>query len=301
MTYELTIKCCNLLKEQVYDNMQIIIVDNASTNYSSKVLKKYCKKQKIIFLASKENGGYSKGNNIGIKKALELGSKYICIINNDIRFPDVSYLTKIVEYFERNINVGLMGPVIYTNNTRDMVLMAERPSWQHEIFNNFMRIPLWLAGRLKTIKKCCHENQTDSNYCIMHSSKEVRVVYAISGCCMFFRGECLKEIDGFDEGTFLYNEEAIIGEKCFKKKIPVVYNANFYVLHEHGATIKKYVQTKKQYFLEETSRMYYYKKFRDDIPSWGYILLFMSSKFNRRINIPIISYFDNKKNGCKNG
>lgn len=297
MTYELTIRCYDLLKEQIYDNMQVIIVDNASPNSSSKVLKDHCESKGILFLESTENGGYAKGNNIGIRKALELGSKYVFIMNNDIKLPERNYLTKVVEYFESNPNVGLMGPVIYTNGIKDMALMNERPNWKQEMLTNFIRIPLWLVGKWHKKINLDQEDQTNTIHNVTHTSQEVRNVYAVSGCCMFFTGACLKEIEGFDEGTFLYNEEAIIGEKCFRKKIPVVYDTNFYILHEHGATIKKHVQMRRQCIFEETSRMYYYKKFRDDIPKWGYILLIISSKFNRHINIPIIHYFDNKKNG----
>lgn len=288
MSYDLTIKCIGMLKEQIYDNLKIIVVDNASKNDSVAVLQEYCKKENIFFYQSCINGGYAKGNNIGIKEALKLEVEYILIMNNDVIFPRTSWLEELVGYLEKRPAIGLLGPGIYTNGNRDPILMVSKPKWKQEVFVNFFRIPLWLIGKKR---RSIHVADEKKNVVDNVVEKEV---YAVSGCCMMFTSKCIQKIGGFDEGTFLYNEELIVGEKCLKNKIPIVYNSRFHVLHEHGATIKQYIQIKQQYKLEEISRMYYYKKFREDVSGWKYWILNISAKFNRMVNVPLIFYFDKK-------
>lgn len=76
---KITEECLNSIKKQTFKNYEIILVDNASTDGSLEYLKK--KFPKISLIQNKENYGYAKGNNIGIKKAK---GEWILILNNDI-------------------------------------------------------------------------------------------------------------------------------------------------------------------------------------------------------------------------
>jgi GT2 family glycosyltransferase len=76
---EITEECLNSIKKQTFKDYEIILVDNNSTDGSSEYLKK--RFPKINLIQNKENYGYAKGNNIGIKKAK---GDYVLILNNDI-------------------------------------------------------------------------------------------------------------------------------------------------------------------------------------------------------------------------
>ena len=65
-----------------YVNYKILVVDNGSNDGSVGYLKKLFK-GKIDLIINSNNYGFSKGNNIGIKYALEHGSEYLFLINND--------------------------------------------------------------------------------------------------------------------------------------------------------------------------------------------------------------------------
>jgi len=67
-----TMKCLFSLSEQTQKDFLTIVADNASSQDPSVIRKKY---QNIVFLNRDINGGYSGGNNTGIKYALEKGSK----------------------------------------------------------------------------------------------------------------------------------------------------------------------------------------------------------------------------------
>lgn len=63
----------------------IIIIDNASSNESYKMLSRVQKDKKFILLLSDSNQGYATGNNIGMKYAFEHNYKFGWILNNDLK------------------------------------------------------------------------------------------------------------------------------------------------------------------------------------------------------------------------
>jgi GT2 family glycosyltransferase len=77
-------ECILSLFEEEYQEKLIVAVDNASTDDSFERLKvEFEGAPKLIFLQSGYNGGFSFGNNIGIKYALERGYDYVLLLNND--------------------------------------------------------------------------------------------------------------------------------------------------------------------------------------------------------------------------
>jgi len=61
-----------------YDNFEVVLVDNVSSDNSQKKCKE--KFEKIILIENKKNFGYCKGNNIGIRN---VHRKFIVILNSD--------------------------------------------------------------------------------------------------------------------------------------------------------------------------------------------------------------------------
>ena len=80
--------------------VETIVVDNASTDDSVKVLRKGYKKVKLI--SSKINKGFAAGNNLAVSK---IESKYVLFLNPDtVIEKDVLY--KISNYMEKHEDVG---------------------------------------------------------------------------------------------------------------------------------------------------------------------------------------------------
>ena len=79
-----TIKSVLKSKEVDFD---IYVVDNASTNDCIKLLKEdFMDYDNISFLINDFNWGYAEGNNIAIRKCMNLGYDYFYILNNDVIF-----------------------------------------------------------------------------------------------------------------------------------------------------------------------------------------------------------------------
>lgn len=102
-----------------YSNLEVIVVDNNSTDETPKYLKTWAKPRyswspassnKKIILNS-ENKGFAAGNNQGLKEAT---GDYIVILNNDT-VVTYNWVEKFIRHFEEDEKLGLLAPM--TNYT----------------------------------------------------------------------------------------------------------------------------------------------------------------------------------------
>jgi len=73
-------KCLNSLVKQTLKDMEIIIVNDGSTDKSQEIIDNYAKKYKNVISIVKENGGVSEARNLGLKKAR---GEYIGFLDSD--------------------------------------------------------------------------------------------------------------------------------------------------------------------------------------------------------------------------
>lgn len=73
-------RCIDSLLAQTYQNLDIILVNDGSTDNSGELCDTYAKKDARIRVAHKENGGLSSARNVGISMAL---GKYIGFVDSD--------------------------------------------------------------------------------------------------------------------------------------------------------------------------------------------------------------------------
>ncbi|NQV38836.1 MAG: glycosyltransferase family 2 protein [Candidatus Marinimicrobia bacterium] len=183
-----TIACVESIEKNVYENYNIIIVDNNSEDSSEKILRqKYPDK---IFIQSGDNLGYAGGNNIGIEKALSLKSDYILLLNNDTIVRH-DFLQPLVNSFSLDEKIGIVsGKILY---------LDEQP----KIWYAGGKID-WLRGSgFSYGNKQIDNGQFDYN----------REVSFVSGCMMLIKREVIENIKLLNEDYFLYLEDT---EYCFR-------------------------------------------------------------------------------------
>ena len=93
-------KCIKSLLEQNYKNIEVIIIDNDSTDNSVKIIEDNFKEDVILF--KNKNTGYAGGANKGIE--LSKGDNVI-IANPDIVFGE-NYIEKCIKKFEEDAIIG---------------------------------------------------------------------------------------------------------------------------------------------------------------------------------------------------
>lgn len=88
------------------DNMEVIVVDNASKNLEAEAITKRYPQVKVI--KSDKNLGFAGGNNLGIQSAQ---GKYLFLINNDTVFKDFN-IQVLIDRMESSSTIGIVCPKI---------------------------------------------------------------------------------------------------------------------------------------------------------------------------------------------
>lgn len=103
-TFRMTSDCIRSIYQYTKGTpFEIILVDNASTERDPKeFLREF---PQITLVESKTNGGFARGNNLGIEKA---NGKYILLLNSDTLLTEDS-ISKTVAYLKDHAEVGVVG------------------------------------------------------------------------------------------------------------------------------------------------------------------------------------------------
>lgn len=186
-----TIECLESFKKVTYPNYELVIIDNASRGNDADVLnEKY--KGSIRLIRNSENLGFAGGNNVGIKDALDRGTEYILLLNNDT-IVDKDFITEMVKVAETSKQIGMVGSKIY-------------------LYSDPKRI--WSAGgkinSILTKGEMVGYNEPDNG-----QYGEVKEQDFMSGCCLLVKKEVIVKIGGLPEEYFLYYEDT---DWCLKAR-----------------------------------------------------------------------------------
>ncbi|KYC63719.1 hypothetical protein B4100_0937 [Heyndrickxia coagulans] len=205
-SYTDTIECVESLKKVTYPNLEIIIVDNFSSDMSENILRQ--KYPDLVIIQTGKNLGFAGGNNIGIKYSLENGADYVCLLNNDTTV-EPNFLSFLVETAESDRNIGIVGGVIKYYN-------------QHE--------KIWYSGgyfsELKT--KGIHLTELPSN--------DLMEVSFITGCLQLIRKEVIIDIGYLPEEYFIYYEDVDFCKTVKDKGYKLLISKNAVIYHKCGST-----------------------------------------------------------------
>ena len=241
--YDTTKKLIDNIKNyKVLD--KIIIVDNASTDNSYNKIKKLTN-EKIVLIRTDENKGYASGLNYGAKYAMgTLDNPIIIFSNTDIIINSEDDLVKLRDTI--NTKVKVVGPVVNEHGNLNRGWKMTTP--YIETLSNLPLISRYFKRKLLYY--------TDDYY-----KGEISNVDVVSGCFFLVDGKTLKEINYFDENTFLYYEEFILSSKIKEKNKKVVINNEVEIIHDHSVTIDKSVKRINKYKILKTSQRYFVKNY----------------------------------------
>ncbi|WP_164509289.1 glycosyltransferase family 2 protein [Lapidilactobacillus gannanensis] len=178
-----TIECLKNVRQIDYDNFEIIIVDNHSTDHSIMELRKSIQSNEVL-LPAQINYGYAAGNNIGIKYALNQGTDYLCILNNDVEV-DKHFLTVMVDTLEKHTEIGIAGPKICDYYDRNRIQSA----------GAMVNMNLGRATDLYKGQK------------ISEVSQKILSCDYVGGACLVVRASAIDKAGLIPENYFLFYEE----------------------------------------------------------------------------------------------
>lgn len=176
--------------------LEIVVVDNASKDGSFESAKTLF--PRAHFISSPKNIGFSSGNNLGIRFALEKGADAIFLLNNDA-FVERETIALLRDEAQRMGKPAILSPLIYAGTLGD----------KKKIWFQSGRID-W--NRMRTT----HDQNTVKNM------KQPYPTEYITGCSMFIPKEVFKKIGLFDEMFFLYYEDADFSLRARRAGFPVM-------------------------------------------------------------------------------
>ena len=133
--YKDTQECFESLEKITYPNYEVVFVDNRSTDGSDEQLRKEFPQH--IFTQTGANLGFSGGCNAGIKYALKNGDDYIMLLNNDT-IVKKDFLEPLVEAFESNVGLGIVGGKAYFYDEPNRIHMAgARMDWLRATYKRY--------------------------------------------------------------------------------------------------------------------------------------------------------------------
>ena len=185
-----TLECLGSLAKLDYPNFKIVVVDNASSDNS--VVEIRAKFPEVVILETGDNLGFAGGNNVGIRWALQDGTDYILILNNDTIVAH-DLLNAFVSAAKQQKDKAVLGAKIYFFDTPDMIWFAGGV-WVKEQ-NKFIH----LGWKQHDCSDFANISETDY----------------ITGCAMFIHADIFNDIGLLDEKFFLVYEET---DWCYRAK-----------------------------------------------------------------------------------
>lgn len=231
-------KCIeSILNECSKIKKEIIVIDNNSDDETVTILEEIF--PSVIIINNKENIGFGRAHNIGIKKCR---GKYILILNPDMIVSKYS-LIKMINCIEQDKYIGVLGCKL-TNSDGSVQdsYHLDFPTLLSTFFDEIFYLKFFKSKRK-----------------IEQLEKTIEVSW-LSGACLLFRGRVLKsDINGFNEIFFMYCEDVEICNRIKNKGLKVCYTNICEMIHFSGSSSS---QQKRSYFSSVLQRESVFKYFQ---------------------------------------
>ncbi|MCV0399624.1 MAG: glycosyltransferase family 2 protein [Nitrosarchaeum sp.] len=194
--------CFESLSKIMYPNVEIILIDNNSSDGSVAFTKENF--PKIIVHKLDDNKGFAEPNNIGASLAT---GKYLLFLNNDTTVTE-NFITELVDVIENDETIGICQSLLL------------KPDGSIDSSGDFID-DLGVVYNSKT--------QVDT----------IREISSARGASMLIRKTLFDELGGFDEKFFVSFEDVDLGWRAWILGYRTVIVPKSIVYHLGGSTIKK--------------------------------------------------------------
>jgi len=193
--------CLKSVQDTCYENFEIILVDNNSSDSSKSFVTEFFPKVKIIELD--KNYGFSIPNNMAAKTA---NGKYLVFLNNDTKTTP-SWLDGLVSFLEKNSDYAIGQSLLVLPNGK----IDSSGDYIDEIGRAF---------------------SSDL------TPKNVQDIFSARAACMIIKKDIFLDLGGFDETYFASFEDVEFGWRAWRWGFKVAIIPESVVFHIGGQTIK---------------------------------------------------------------
>lgn len=231
------IKCIEAVQKSTIKDIDIIVVDNASTDDSVVSIREQFG-ESITLIENPVNKGGSGGFNRGIQYALQSDYKYIHLLDNDA-FVDGKAIESLFIYLEENKEVGAVGSTIYVLDEPNCV-QEMGAKINYETFQISLNFP----GVIDDAEL-----------------PETILCDYVPACSMMIRSEVLRDVGGMDESYFIYWDDIDLGQRIRQAGYQIAAIKESKAWHKRGSTVR--VNTFGTYY-SWRNRIHYFLKYLED-------------------------------------
>ena len=218
-------QCLSSILKNTVTPIQIVVVDNGSTDQSVEMLQREFQIVKLIQNSS--NRGFSKANNQGIKYAAAQGAEYFLLLNNDILITQEDWLNRMVGLLESDSSVSMVGcKLVYPDGRL-----------QH-------------AGGFVGVAGAGHrgDGEKDSG-----QYGKIEFVDYVTGAALLTKAQVICRVGLLDEGfTPLYCEDT---DWCIRARFcgyKIAYMPNPTLIHKHGSSAKNLRKRTSEFYFKRS-------------------------------------------------
>lgn len=202
---------------------EVWVVDNNSVDGSVAMVKE--KFPEVILVDSKENLGFSKGNNLAMKKSK---GEYTLLLNPDTLVEEDTF-EKVVTFMDENPKAGGLG-VKMVDGKGNFLPESKRslPTPSVAFYKIFGLSSLFPKSKRFGKYHCGHLDKNETN--------EIEI---LSGAFMLMRKSALDRVGLLDEEFFMYGEDIDLSWRLIKGGFKNYYFADTRIIHYKGESTKK--------------------------------------------------------------
>ena len=229
----LEISLSSVLKKTNYKNYKIFVIDDSGKGEIGKKIKKNFKKVDVII--NKENKGFSKSNNLGIKRASKIcNPDYFLLLNDDIEIIDKNWLKKMVKVGESYNKIGILGcKIVYPNGNlqniggyiRNWDIAKELNANKKKVFEVDHVMGAFMLIKKEVIKKSgfLDENYSpylleDTDYCINAKKAGFKIVSVPNVIIIHKKGKSIDSLKNKDILKVRMKNDIYFSKKNLKLK-----------------------------------------------------------------------------------
>lgn len=249
-------ECLQSIKETTKDfekpQMEVVVVDNASTDNSLRLAKRI---NGVVFVQNNENSGFAKAANQGIRRTT---GSHILLLNPDSEVKP-NAINSLVEFAEKTPNAGIVGARLLNPNGVVQASVFHFPSIWRAVRE------FWL-GQEGAYSKYTPEGDSPM------------MVDAVVGAAFLITPEAHKRVGLLNEKYFMYFEDLDYCRRVWKGGLKVYYLPSAEVVHHHGVSGKGISDEANQWRRLVPSSKLYHGLLKHHLINF---VIWSSSKFRR--------------------
>lgn len=222
-------------------SFEVIVVDNASADGTVEMLTTLYPWVKLT--RNKENLGFSKGNNVGIRQCQ---GRYIALVNPDVQLLP-GCLDALGEFLDQNPKVGCVGPRVLNPDMTMQSTCRRFPT----LWNNFCS-----ATGLATAFKGSRFFAGEHMFFFPHD-RTIRVNVLV-GCFSMIRRKTFDAVGLLDENLFMYGDDVDWCRRAWNAGWEVVFYPGARAIHDRGKITAPYPV--RFAVAQQKSVLYYWRK-----------------------------------------